>query len=98
MIPPSVLKGSREVWAAFIAGYLDTDGTVRRSAYGTAVSICSVSRTMLEQLQMLLARLGINASIRTDLKITIAGKPQVRKLWKLLEPYMVQAKKKSLRV
>ena len=93
VIPPRVLKGSREVWAAFIAGYLDTDGTVRRPVYGTTVSICSVSRTMLEQLQMLLARLGINASVRTDLKITIAGKPQVRKLWKLLKPYMVQAKK-----
>ena len=95
VIPESVLRGGKEVWAAFLAGYIDTDGCITNPANKESVLICSVSRQMLVQLQILCARLGINASIRRELILSISGKPQLKKLWSFLSPYMVHSRKRA---
>jgi len=65
-VPEFVEAGGDEFVAAFIAGYLDADGTVTENA----VVWSSVSRELLEGVQRLLARLGVQSSIRTH---TAAG-------------------------
>ena len=92
-IPDSVWLGGPKVWAAFIAGYLDTDGCVTQIAKHSGASICCVNDDMRNQLQLLIARLGINASCRSKFLLSISGKPQLRKLWLLLSPYMVHTRK-----
>ena len=83
------MRGSPNIWAAFLAGYIDTDGCVAESM----VKICSVSNKILKQCQVLYARLGISASIASRLNVTVSGKPQLQKLQKLLEPYMAHKSK-----
>ena len=95
VIPERVLRGGREIWAAFLAGYIDTDGHATNPDQSNSIMICSVSRQMLIQLQILCARLGINASIWTDLYLNISGRPQLKKLWSFLSPYMVHPGKRE---
>ena len=95
VIPERVLKGGPQIWAAFLAGYFDTDGCITNPEKGNAAFICSVSNTMLVQLQLLLARLGINASHWRKLKLSVSGRPQLRRLWSLLSPYMVHQRKRE---
>ena len=95
VVPQCVLKGSSQVWAAFLAGYFDTDGCVTAPQDTCQASICSVSSMMLDQIQMLLARLGINASRWQKLEVNISGKPQLQKLWFYLSPYMVHPMKRT---
>ena len=95
VIPNSVLRGSPQVWAAFLAGYFDTDGCVLSPAQANQVRICSVNATMLDQIQLLMARLGINASRWQELEVVISSKPQLKTLWFLLSPYMVHARKRE---
>jgi len=95
-VPDAVLRGGREAWSAFLAGYMDTDGCVTKQdpkGKGQAF-ICSVSADAIEQVRVLLARLGINASTRSEFKVTVSGIPQLRKLWEALSPYMVQPSKR----
>ena len=96
VIPERVLSGGPSAWAAFLAGYLDTDGFVdnpARQRYG--MSITTVSEDMRWQLQILFARLGINASTLAPLQVSVSGKPQIRRLWELFSPYMVHPRKRE---
>lgn len=93
-VPESVWKGGPSVWAAFLAGYIDTDGCVICKDY-LSVTICSVSQEMREDCRILLARLGINASNCSKFNLRVSGKPQFRKLWKLLSPHMVHPRKRE---
>lgn len=94
LIPEVIWKGSPKIWAAFLAGYIDTDGCV---TYKDSVraSICSVNDEMTKQCQILLARLGINASTVSQYKVAVSGKKLCGKLWNLLSPYMVHTKKRK---
>lgn len=94
-IPRAVLKGSPEIWAAFLAGLLDTDGTVGNGKSSRQASICSCSERMRKECQMLFARLGINASIKSSHNITVASCTQIERLWHLLSPYMVHPEKRK---
>ncbi|QAY18109.1 ribonucleoside-triphosphate reductase [Thermus phage TSP4] len=63
-IPDYVLRGDRDTVLAFIRGYLEADGYVRKSeTKGWVVQVVSVSKTFLQQLQALLALLGVHSSI-----------------------------------
>lgn len=93
-VPKAVWTGGKEVWAAFLAGYLDTDGCVTMEE-ALSAKICSVSEQMREDCQILLARLGINASVSSVPNLSVSGKPQLRLLWNLLSPYMVHPKKRK---
>lgn len=63
-VPDYVLRGDRETVLAFIRGYLEADGYVRKSkTKGWAVQVVSVHKTFLQQLQALLVLLGVHSSI-----------------------------------
>ena len=91
-VPKAVWKGGKDVWAAFLAGYLDTDGCVT-TKNSLSATICSVSEEMKNDCKILLARLGINASDCSQFILRVSGKPQLRMLWQLLSPYMVHPRK-----
>lgn len=93
-VPEAVWKGGKDVWAAFLAGYLDTDGCVT-TKNALSASICSVSEEMKNDCKILLARLGINASDCSQFNLRVSGKPQLRMLWQLLSPYMVHPRKRK---
>lgn len=94
IIPESVWVGGPDVWAAFLAGYIDTDGCVANPRKGKhGATICCVNGEMRKQLQILFARLGVNASCHSKLVTSVTGKPQLRHLWALLSPYMVHTRK-----
>lgn len=59
-VPLAIQGSSDKAIAAFLSGYLDADGTVTSSA----VIWGSTSRELLGQVQGLLARLGVQASLR----------------------------------
>lgn len=63
-VPDYVLRGDRDTVLAFIRGYLEADGYVRKSkTKGWVVQVVSVHKTFLQQLQALLALLGVHSSI-----------------------------------
>lgn len=73
-VPPEILSGGFDAWTHFLAGYLDTDGTVhaaRTSGYaknsrnGNMVVWGSRSKRLLEECQGMLAGLGIRSSLYT---------------------------------
>lgn len=63
-VPDYVLRGDKETVLAFIRGYLEADGYVRKSkTKGWVVQVVSVHKTFLQQLQALLVLLGVHSSI-----------------------------------
>lgn len=63
-VPDYVLRGDRDTVLAFIRGYLEADGYVRKSkTRGWVVQVVSVHKTFLQQLQALLVLLGVHSSI-----------------------------------
>lgn len=92
-IPEKILKGSPEEWAAFLAGFLDTDGCV--PIHTRCVKWSSESIELLEGCQELLARLGINASLKHN-RLTVSGIEQVKNLYMIIGMYMSHPKKKVI--
>jgi len=67
MIPEVVLRAPRSVFAAFLRGLFEGDGSVERSGKSLLrVSLCSQSEAMLKQVQVALLRFGIAASRTSD--------------------------------
>ncbi len=56
-VPKQVFDSGNPATARFIGAYFDCDGTVDKAAKG--VSICSMSRGLLDDVQLLLLRFGI---------------------------------------
>jgi phage portal protein BeeE len=64
VVPAKIAKAQPDAKAAFIAGLWDTDGTVSKAtAKQPQLVLSSVSRHLLEDVQHLLASLGIQSSI-----------------------------------
>jgi intein/homing endonuclease len=61
-VPYSIRAGTRKIQIAFLQGYFDTDGTVH-NANGCA-SCCSVSKKLLQEVQLMLLNFGIVGRIR----------------------------------
>ena len=95
-IPDCIWRGNAETWAAFLAGYIDTDGCVTDSAETKiGCSICSVSPEMTKGCQILFARLGINASVVSKYTVRVSGKIQLKRLKETIMSYMVHKKKRQ---
>jgi len=62
VVPPSLFRCSDAEIAAFVSGYLDGDGTV--SAKQADVSAMTKSESLASDLVLLLARLGVVASVK----------------------------------
>jgi hypothetical protein len=68
-IPACVWSGGRLVWAAFLSGYLDTDGCVSTSRKGDwAVIWVSANRELLADCQQMLAMLGVQSNLKAGRK------------------------------
>lgn len=89
-IPEIIWHGGPSVWAAFLAGYLDTDGCI--PALTPCVRWWSSSHEMLISCQTLLARLGINGTIIKN-RLTVSGRAQLKHLYELLAPHMALTRK-----
>lgn len=64
-VPQCVMAGGLKAQAAFLSGYLDTDGTVvAETRPQPIVSWASVSRELLEDCQHLLMLLGVQSTVR----------------------------------
>jgi phage terminase large subunit-like protein len=91
-IPDVVWKSSPAAWAAFMAGWLDTDGCIPTRA--KQVTWCSVSDGLLQDGQALLARMGINACVNECHGLTVNGRAQLQRLAELLGPHMTLQRKR----
>lgn len=90
VVPDTVLRGGTDAWCGFLAGMLDTDGTVDR-----LVEWYSVSYRLLDDMRMLLAYLGVTATLsekngryqnkpHKSWRLTVSGKENVLRLSNLL--------------
>jgi len=64
-IPRIILEGDRSSAEAFLRGLFEADGTIRNDGY---VAFSSISRDLINQLQILLLSLGIPSHIRSIAK------------------------------
>lgn len=72
-VPNLVFTAETDVTAAFVRGYFDADGTIETAR--SAVSIGSVSRQMLEELQLLLYQFDVASKLnRTNDTLYISGR------------------------
>jgi ribonucleoside-diphosphate reductase alpha chain len=63
-VPPSVLRGSREMQKGFLSALFTADGSVQGTMEkGTSVRLTSISQCMLEDVQRLLLNFGIASHI-----------------------------------
>lgn len=62
-VPEIIFRSDRESILSFIAGYFDADGSVAKKKKG--IKISSVSKVMLQDVQILLAHCGIMSQIST---------------------------------
>ena len=62
-IPEAVLRAPRTIVRAFLRGLFDTDGTVERR--GGYPSLCSASKRLIDEVQVVLLNFGILAAKRT---------------------------------
>lgn len=102
-IPPSITLSSPSVIGAFLAGYLDTDGYV--SGRVNTVIWSTVSKTMADQLSLLLSVIGIKSQLvvcdsRKEneipcFQITVTGIDQIRNLHGLIGGHIASKKKKD---
>lgn len=106
-VPPAVFASPRGAKLAFLAGYLDTDGSVRGVAFRQPfVEWYSVSRDLLVDVQAVLAAVGVNARLAPkrgtykgephhSWRLTVADRAQTRDLASL--PCRHAAKRRALR-
>lgn len=64
-VPALVNAGGPAAWRGFLAGYLDTDGSVGLPGEGKQPAVCwtSTSRALLDDVQHLLALLGVQSGV-----------------------------------
>lgn len=62
-IPTWVFTSSKDIVLSFIAGLLDSDGTVNITKKGSNIAISSIYQTLLSKLQQLLMAAGVSSHI-----------------------------------
>jgi len=65
MVPESILTAPKEATAGFLRGLFDADGTISRPGEQPMVSLSSTSRTLIQQVQLLLLQFGVFSTITT---------------------------------
>jgi phage terminase large subunit-like protein len=78
------------MWAAFLAGWMDTDGCVPKTV--NKAFWCSISPGLLADGQEMLARLGINSIVWRNL-LNVSGREQLSALYEILKPFMSNVEK-----
>jgi len=64
-VPESILTAPQDATASFLRGLFDADGHIQ-SGHGQQIICSSISRQLLEQVQLLLLQFGIFSTLRTD--------------------------------
>jgi DNA gyrase A subunit len=64
---PAWILADRRLFASFIAGFTDGDGYIRESSTAREVVLASTSKTLLAQLQIMLADSGIHSNLAVNL-------------------------------
>jgi phage terminase large subunit-like protein len=98
-VPDKIFKGSPRIWAAFLSGYLDTDGCIPTKC--RIMTFSSASLELLKGCQELFSRLGINASLNRDKighahTLTISGHKQLKIAYEKLSPFIRLTRKRNL--
>jgi ribonucleoside-diphosphate reductase alpha chain len=62
-VPESILTAPKEATASFLRGLFDADGTISRPSERPMVSLSSTSRTLIQQVQLLLGQFGVFSTI-----------------------------------
>jgi len=90
-IPDTILRSPKEVVVAFLKAYFEGDGSISqsRSMTMTELSCCSKSEKLIDELQILLLRFGMDSSKRYDKhrfiwKLYIRGYRNVLRFYKEL--------------
>lgn len=65
MVPESILTAPKEATASFLRGLFDADGTISRPGEQPMVSLSSTSRTLIQQVQLLLLQFGVFSTVAT---------------------------------
>ncbi len=65
-VPKSILRANKDAKLAYIAGYLDTDGTVLGKDNNLEIHFTSVSNKLLRNVQQLLIDLGYTCNLGLD--------------------------------
>ena len=75
-VPEFVFKGTKETIEQYIRGLFLTDGTVQATNKGAAtVSLASVNKPLLEDVQLLLINLGITSRIKLARESSVKNMP-----------------------
>jgi len=98
--PPSVFRASARGIAAYLAGLLDTDGTVRMSAPSRCCKWYTSSKQMAREIQHLLARIGVHASVRpvpsrNSFVVGVQGLVEFARLHEMLHSHMACTYKRT---
>lgn len=108
IVPKSILKADRQSKLAYIAGYLDTDGTVTTSKNQLEMRFTSVSKKLLHVLKIMLQDIGYLSFLGEDKSDTSMG--YLRKyflhintsiapsLYREIEPYIADSRRKVNRI
>lgn len=99
-VPKCVLEGTPEVRGAYLAGVLDTDGSVKHGKVTRISLVCSVYRRFIDELQAVYASLGIPTRIRISktgkknpnvrYQLRLVGRFARRRFAKLVMPYAIK--------
>jgi DNA gyrase subunit A len=86
-IPQEIFKSPKEVLCYFLKGYFEGDGSISYSGKMIELSCCSKSKKLIEQLQIVLLRLGIGSFRRYDKsnlidKLFIRNKRNITRFYK----------------
>ena len=100
IIPSSVLQSPKEVASEFLKSYFEGDGSISYSNKMIELSCCSKSSKLIEELQVLLLRFGIETFRRFDKykninKLFIRNKRNILRFYKEIN-FAFEGKRKKL--
>lgn len=99
-IPQVVLDSPKTTVSAFLRAYFEGDGSISYAKKMVELSCCSKSKTLINQLQIVLLRLGIDTFKRFDrcrdiFKLYLRGKRNILRFYKSIN-FISERKKKKL--
>ncbi len=85
-VPEIVFKGSREMQKGFLQALFTADGTILFSKGGCSIRLTSISKKLLEEVQLLLLNFGIVSKIyenrrRAQVRLLPDGRGGLKKYW-----------------
>lgn len=89
-VPWCILQADRESQLAYLAAYIEGDGTVQMKQGGADSNIYSRSIINLKQMQILMSAHGVVSSISKEYYRLHINRVQCQKLFRLLRPYIIR--------